>query len=128
MLYQWELAPVNLALRHPTYIVHSSLELDHESRLGGDWHFLPKHQRCPLLIRIVCDSVGSKSGFRLGMLGLELGAVYLELERVEHDLFGAFLDVEIDCNSALIAPLPSKLEVVDGDGVVGRLDPVYIPR
>jgi hypothetical protein len=45
-----------------------------------------------------------------------------KLIRIEHDLFGALFDLESNFDTALIAPFPAELKIVDRDGVVCWLD------
>jgi hypothetical protein len=52
--------------------------------------------------------------------------VDLELVGIENDIVEAvvFVDLDVDCNSTLSPELPTEFEIVKGDGVVRRLDPV----
>lgn len=77
-----------------------------------------------MTLLIECDVLG----FKDSLLSLELGAVDLELMRIEGDVIEsiAFGDVRRDGDSSLVGELAAELEVVKGDSVVRGLDPVML--
>ena len=45
-----------------------------------------------------------------------------ELVRIEDYLFGALLDLEVNCDGPLVAKSSTMLEVIEGNNIVRRLD------
>ena len=43
---------------------------------------------------------------------------------VQGDLLGLLLDLDVDVDFALVGPATAELEIGEGDGIVGWLDPV----
>ena len=50
----------------------------------------------------------------------------LELVGVENEVIEAIVlsDLGVDCNSSLVGELAAELEIVEGNGVVGRFGPI----
>ena len=57
------------------------------------------------------------------MLCLELRVVNFELVRIEDYLFGALLNLEVNCDGPLVTESSTMLEVIEGNSIVRRLDP-----
>jgi hypothetical protein len=53
-----------------------------------------------------------------------LSALDLELVGVQGDLLGLLLDLDVDVDFALVGPATAELEIREGDGIVGWLDPI----
>lgn len=43
---------------------------------------------------------------------------------VQGDLLSLLLDLDVNIDFALVGPATAELEIGEGDGIVGRLDPV----
>jgi hypothetical protein len=43
---------------------------------------------------------------------------------VQGNLLGLLLDLDVNVDFALVGPATAELEIGEGDGIVGRLDPV----
>ena len=46
-----------------------------------------------------------------------------ELVRIEYYLFGALLNLEVNCDGPLVTKSSTMLEVIEGNSIVRRLDP-----
>jgi len=105
-----------------TNIVNSTLESKIEPCLGGSWELLIKSQSSPLRVLVVRD-VG-RLGRRLGLcvFGGQLSSVDRELVCIKHNLLSTLFNLEGNLDMALIAPFPTKLKIVDRDGVVCWFD------
>jgi hypothetical protein len=57
------------------------------------------------------------------VLCLELRAVNFELVRIEDYLFGALLNLEVNCDGPFVTESSTMLEVIEGNSIVRRLDP-----
>ena len=103
------------------YVVDGSLELNRQGSLSGVLYLLSEVQGRPmtlLLVRDVLCLIALTSS-------LELCAVDLELEAIDHEVVEAIVlgDVGLDHNCALVGKVAAELNVVDGNVVVGGLDP-----
>lgn len=104
-----------------TYVVYGALELGRKDSLGGCGKLLVEGEGSSLGAGIVGNIGGLKGLLGLGMLRRDLRAVDLELVRIEHDFLRALLDIKGDLDGTLVAKVSSKLDIVEGDGVMRGL-------
>lgn len=75
-----------------------------------------------MVLGVVVDVGGLDGGGMLAALDGYAGLVDIEFQGVEGDRFDSAFDLERNVNIALIRPWLARLDVCEGDGVVGRLD------
>jgi hypothetical protein len=104
-----------------THIVNSSLKLDSKSSIARVLDLFAEVQRDPLALLVVCDVLRVLCRITC----LQLSAVKLELVRIENNVIELLrvVDLEVNSNGSLVGELSAKLEVIEGDVVVGRLNP-----
>lgn len=77
------------------------------------------------LVLLIVGDVGSLDGtLGLSLFGRNLSALDLELVGVQSDFVGLLLDLDVNVDLALVGPATAELEIEQGDGIVGWLDPV----
>jgi len=75
------------------------------------------------LVFLIVADLGSLDGGRsLAGIVSDLSRVDLELVGVECDGLGRLLDSKVNCYAALVSPWCMRLEIEEGDVVVGWLD------
>lgn len=103
-------------------VVHGALESDGQDGLLGLRELLVESEGAALVLLIVADVGGLDGGRGLAGIESDLSRVDLELVGVECDGLGGLLDGEVDCYASLVGPWCVRLEVKEGDVVVGGLD------
>jgi hypothetical protein len=103
-------------------IVHGALECDRQDSLLGLRKLLVEGEGAALVLLIVADVGGFDARSSLAGIESNLGRVKLELVGVEGYRLGGFLYSKIDCYATLVCPWRVRLEIEEGDVVVGRLD------
>lgn len=103
------------------YVVDGSLKLQCQGCLARVLDLLSEVERNAMALLLV----GNVLCLAGALAGLELGAVELELVRIENQVVEAilFVDVGRDCNSALVGEAASELDVVNGHMVVRGFGP-----
>jgi hypothetical protein len=105
-----------------TYVVDSTLEFDLQGHLSRVVDLLSKVECDALALLIVRDILGRLSG----IASLQLSTINLELVGIEDQVGKAIVlcNLGVDGDSSLVGKLSAKLDIVEGDGVVGRLGPI----
>jgi hypothetical protein len=84
--------------------------------------FLIEREAASLVLHIVGDVGSLDRGRVFARFSDELGGMDLELEGVQGNGLGSFLDLEVDVDFALVGPWLAGEEVEEADGVICGLD------
>lgn len=105
-----------------THIIHRALELDDQRGLRVDGQIIVE-LKCSLLGLLIVGDIRRLNGLlRLIVRCLHVHAVDLELVCIAGNLVHALLDVQSNLDSALVTEVATKLEVIQRDCIIGRLD------
>ena len=105
-------------------VVHDTAELDRDDGLVRLRDGLVEVEGSSLVLLIVGDVRSLDGTLSLSLFGRDLSALDLELVGVQSDFLGLLLDLDVNVDLALVGPATAELEIEQGDGIVGWLDPV----